>query len=125
MKNMRRQERTFLRLFFTLAFILLGLVLTSYAQQECPADKVCISPAAARKAITDDATVKAQAVQIDALKQAVQDEKGVSNDLKIKFAEVSGRNDELRQAQVSDRAIIEILLKNSKKKCQPLSILCL
>lgn len=105
-------------------FILLGFV-ASVKAQECPADKVCISPEAARKAITDDATVKAQAVQIKDLQQAVLDEKANTHKIEVQFAEVSGENTALKQNAVSDRAIIEVLLKNSKKKCMPFSILCL
>lgn len=90
--------------------------------QDCPADKVCISPATARKAIADDATVKAQVIEIAALKQAIQDEKDVATKVKIEYAEKVGENTALKQNDVSNRAIIEILLKNSKKKCLPFSL---
>lgn len=93
--------------------------------QECPADKVCISPEAARKAIENAETVKAQAEQIKTLTGALNDEKEVANKLKIEFAETKGELTALKQNAVSDRAIIELLLKNSKKKCMPFSIICL
>lgn len=85
-------------------------------------DCVCISRAAAEKALVDADTVKAQAAEIAVLKQALLDEKLVAVKLKIEFAEKSGELTALKQNAVSDRAIIDLLLKNTKKKCLPLSI---
>lgn len=92
--------------------------------QECPHPSGCvtISREAAIKALADDATVKAQAAEIAVLKQALLDEKLVAVKLKIEFAEKSGELTALKQNAVSDRAIIDLLLKNTKKKCLPLSI---
>jgi hypothetical protein len=42
--------------------------------------------------------------------------------MRIEFARVSGENTALKQNAVSDRAIIDLLLKNTRKKCQPLSV---
>lgn len=110
---------------FLILAIFLFTVAVSASGQECPADKVCISPQAARKAIADAETVKAQEAQIKGLEQAVKDEKDVAEKLKIEYAEARGELTALKQNAVSDRAIIELLLKNSKKKCYPFSILCL
>jgi len=105
---------------------------TSYAQEiaaqpaiACPPDKVCISPEAARQALEDSDTVKFQKTEIATLKQAVEDFRKELNNMRIEFARASGENTALKQNAVSDRAIIEILLKNSKKRCAPFSILCL
>lgn len=88
----------------------------------CPADKVCVSRAVAEKALVDAETVKAQGAQIEALKKALDDEKDVANKLKIEFAEKSGELTALKQNAVSDRAIIDLLLKQVRKKCMPLSV---
>ena len=100
------------------AFIcLLGLfVLDGYSQTECPADKVCISPAAARQALVDSDTVKAQQTQIAAQDQAIADLKTELNNMRVRFAEVSGEATALRQNAVSDRAIITVLLQSVRPK---------
>lgn len=115
------------KLCFVFIFCLFGAASVVRAQAEsagagCPADKVCISREAALKAVENAETVKAQAVQIEALKKAIDDEKDVANALKIQFAEKSGENTALKQNAVADRAIIELLLKSVKKKCMPLSV---
>lgn len=91
---------------------------------ECQFSSGCVtvSRAAAEKALVDADTVKAQAAEIAVLKQALLDEKLVAVKLKIEFAEKSGELTALKQNAVSDRAIIDLLLKNTKKKCLPLSI---
>ena len=107
---------------FITIFLLAGVVGVSAQANDCPADKVCLSRAAAQKALVDADTVKAQAAEIAVLKQALLDEKLVAVKLKIEFAEKSGELTALKQNAVSDRAIIDLLLKNTKKKCLPLSI---
>lgn len=102
-------------------FLALLFATASYAQ-DCPPDKVCISPAAAKQALEDSDTVKAQETEIKGLKQAIEDFRKTLNDMRIEFARVSGENTALKQNAVSDRAIMEILLKNAKKRCAPLSI---
>jgi len=77
---------------------------------------VCISPEAARKALVDADTVKAQAEQIKVLEQAVKDAQDNTHKMAIEFARVSGENTALRQNDVSNRAIMEVLLKNSRPK---------
>lgn len=86
------------------------------AYSQCPTDMVCISPEAARKALVDADTVKAQAEQIKVLEQAVKDAQDNTHKMAIEFARVSGEVTALKQNSVSDRAIIEILLKSAKPK---------
>lgn len=114
-----------IKTFFIIIFLLCVAAVSISAQAECPPDKVCISPAAAQKALADADTVKAQKAEIAGLKQAVEDMRKLLNDMRIEFARVSGETTALRQNAVSDRAIMEILVKNTKKRCAPLSILCL
>lgn len=81
----------------------------AYSQDACPADKVCISPAAARQALVDSDTVKAQ-------EKAIADLKDELNKMRVQFAEKSGENTALKQNAVSDRALIEILVKFARPK---------
>ena len=111
-------------IFSAILFITLGLgVSTTFAQTvDCPVDKVCISPEAARKALADADTVDAQKKEIAVKDQAIADLKKLLDEMRINFAAASGENTALKQNAVSDRAIIELLLKNTRKKCLPLTI---
>jgi hypothetical protein len=100
----------------------IGIKAQDIPTAQCPSDMVCISRQAAQKAVENAETVKAQSIQIETLKQAVQDEKDVANKLKIEYAETKGELTAVKQNAVSDRAIIDLLLKSVKKKCLPLSI---
>jgi hypothetical protein len=106
-------------------FVLAGVCGTcqpAYAQApECPADRVCISREAALKAIADGDAVKADKVAIDGYKQAIEDLRADLNKLRVSFAEVSGKLSGADQAAVRSDAIIDLLLKNTKKKCMPFS----
>lgn len=108
-----------------LALIAVFLVLpaTASAQSvDCPANFVCITPAAAKKFIELDETVKAQVTEIATLKQSITDYKDLLNKMRVEYAEKAGENTALKQNAISDRAIMEVLLKNTKKKCLPFSI---
>lgn len=94
----------------------------SAQSSDCPADKVCISREAALRALADSDTVKADAVAIAGYKQAIDDLKAELNKMRVEFANVSGENSGLRQAAVRTDAIIDVLLKNSRKKCMPFSV---
>lgn len=86
------------------------------APVECPADKVCISRDAALKALADADKVKADEVAIAGYKQAIDDLKTELNRMRVEFAEKSGELTALKQNAVSDRAIIDLLLKNVRPK---------
>lgn len=92
------------------------------AQVQCPADLVCITPAAARQALADSDTVKAQKDELKVKDQAIADLKELLNKMRIDYAETKGELTAVKQNAVSDRAIIDILIKGQKKKCMPLSI---
>lgn len=107
----------------SIAILVFASALIVNAQQtDCPADKVCISREAAKQALEDSDLVKAQKAEIAVLNQAIDDFRKELNSMRIEFARVSGEATALRQNAVSDRAIIDLLLKNSKKRCAPLSI---
>ena len=103
------------RLLFLLTLIFLASF-TAYSQTQCPPDMVCITPEAARKALTDADTVKAQALEIKALEQAVKDAQDNTHKMAIEFAKVSGENTVLRQQQVRDMALVDLALQQTKKK---------
>jgi hypothetical protein len=108
---------------FAFAFVFLcGTYHVAAQSVECPPDKVCISLEQARQALLDSDTVKAQASEIAVLKQAVEDHKKLESDLKIDLAKMTGEKTGADQMVVRLTAITDILLKNTKKKCMPLSI---
>lgn len=91
----------------------------------CPSGLVCITRQAALKALQDADKVTALETEAKALKAAIEEMRELLNKARVEFAAVSGENTALKQNAVSDRAIIELLLKNSKKKCMPFSIICI
>ena len=103
-------------------FVTLGicfvLTLAAHAQtdQQCPPDMVCLSRNAALKAISDADTVKAQASQIQTLEKAVSDLKDELQKMRDEFIRASTESTALKQQQVRDAAIIELLLKYSRPK---------
>lgn len=94
----------------------------SVVAQECPADMVCITRAAAIQAVENADKVKALEAEGKAKDQAIADQKEVITKLKVEYAEKVGENIALKQNAVSDREIINILIKGQRKKCMPLSI---
>lgn len=109
-----------------IGFVLLCAI-TSNAQDVCPSPNGCalVTREVLAQALKDSDAVKALTIETTALKQALNDQKKVTDDMRLEFANVSGQNTELRQHAVETRAIIKILVENSRKRCAPLSILCL
>ena len=105
-----------------LAFIIFLASFTAYSQDRCAEGMVCISADAARAALEAGDKAKALETENAVLKQAVRDAQDNTQKMAIEFARVSGENTALKQNAVSDRAIIELLLKSTKKKCFPLSV---
>lgn len=96
---------------------------TSFSQTvECPVDKVCISRDAALKALADSDRVKALEAEIKAKDGAFDAQKVLLNEMRIQFATTSGELTAIKQNAVSDRAIIDLLLKSVKKRCLPFSV---
>lgn len=91
-------------------------VTIDYPALPCPADKVCISPEAARKAINDAAKVTALETESKAKDQAIADLKTLLEAARIEYAAAKGENSALKQNAVQDRAIIEVLLKSVRPK---------
>jgi hypothetical protein len=84
--------------------------------QECPAGKVCISPEAARKALEDSDTAKAQAVEIRVKDDAITAYKAELATLRTELAKAVGEKTGAEQMNVRLTAIIDILLKSVRPK---------
>lgn len=100
-------------------------VTTISAQTDCrtdPADCTLVSRAVMQRALEDSDTVKAQKAEIAVLNQAIDDFRKELNNMRIEYAATKGELSMCKQNGVSDRAIIDILIKNTRKKCAPLSI---
>lgn len=105
--------------------------------QDCPADKVCISPEAARKAVETAAERDALRIEVQALKDAINGREAIAdkpavkgykdiiNECKVEFARVSGEYTGFKMGAVRVDAAFDTAIKNTRKKCSPLSILCL
>lgn len=108
------RETTMKKLIFLIAIIFLG-ALAGYSQ-DCPPDKVCISPAAAVQALKDSDTVKAQDTELKAKDQAINDLKNIITDLKIDLAKMTGDKTGAEQMVVRLTAIVDFMLKNGRVK---------
>lgn len=116
------------KLFLKTVLVLITLVILigrAQAQDACPpmpSGYLCLPRAVALKALEDADVRKALEAEKVQLNQAIEDIRKELNNMRIEFARVSGENTALKQNAVSDRAIIDLLLKNTRKKCLPLSI---
>lgn len=125
-----------------LGSLLLGVLTGVSAGQstladECPANRVCISREAAQKAVETAAERDALRIEVQALKDAINGReaigdkpyikgyKDIINECKVEFARVSGEYSGFKQGAVRVDAAFDTAIKNTRKKCSPLSILCL
>ena len=109
--------------FLTIITITLWLALTAsnaVAQADpCPTmpeGYLCLPRAIAVKALEDSDARKALEAQVKAQDEAYDKLKDTLNDMRVEFARVSGEASILKQRAVSDAALIELLVKNSRKK---------
>jgi hypothetical protein len=101
---------------FLVLFLFAG---TAYSQSECatsPEKCVLITREAAVTALQNSDRVTALEKENLALTQALNDLKAEVNKVRVEYAEKVGENTALKQNSISDRAIIEILLKSAKPK---------
>lgn len=115
-----------IRLFLILfaACLLAFGAFTANGQTECPQGMVCLTPEAARAALEAGDKAKALEAELKAKDEAIKVYKDDAEKLRIDFARVSGENTALKQNAVSDRAIIEVMLKMVRKKCAGLVFFC-
>jgi hypothetical protein len=86
-------------------------------QSACPLGMVCISPQAARQALLDSDTVKAQAVELDNLKTVIiPDLRKQLDDMRLEFVRADTKATALEKQAIRDAAIIELLLKMVRAK---------
>lgn len=102
-------------LFLLSVFLALPLAVSAQVA-DCPANFVCITRQAAEKFIVLDETVKAQTAEIATLKQGNADYKDLLNKMRVEYAEKVGENTALKQNDISNRAIIDLLLKQVRPK---------
>lgn len=103
------------KLFLLTIFILLA-AFSANAQTECPENMVCISREAAiraNQALDENPALKDE---IKALKEARAADEAAINKLKVETARMSGENSQLKQQQVRDAALIELLVKMVRPK---------
>jgi len=107
-------------------FLTMGICLTANAQTPeptpCAENCVTISREAAIKAVETAKERDALVIQLKAEQKAFDDLRNELNEMRIKFAAVSGELSGVKQNDVSNRAIITVLLQSTKKQCKPFSI---
>jgi len=97
--------------------LLCAATITAHSQTgSCPPSFVCISPEAARKALADSDTVKAQAIELAAKDQAIADFQKELNAMRIELAKAIGEKTGSEQMVVRLTAIIDFMLKNGRTK---------
>ena len=100
------------KLILLIAITFLGSCNYAYAQTET----VCISREAAVKALQDSDTVKAQADELKAKDQAIDDLKKIITDLKVSLAQMSGEKSQLEADRVRWTAVLDLLIKSARPK---------
>jgi hypothetical protein len=96
-----------------------GFTLAAIGQTapECPAQFVCLTPAAARSALEAGDKAKALEAENKDLKEKVIPQlKDALNDMRVQYAETKGEATILKQRAISDAAMIELLTKMVRPK---------
>lgn len=111
------------KLFLKTVLILITLVILIGRAQaqtdpcpQMPEGWLCIPRAVAVKALEDSDARKALETENQKLNQAIEDMRKALNDMRVQFATASGENTILKQQQVADRALMTVLIQNTKKK---------
>lgn len=109
--------------FFTILAIVLFLCYSANAQdatpsptQTAPGETVTISRKAAIECLVCADENAALKKQIATLEQALKDKDGIITDLKVELAKAVGEKTQMEADRIRWNAIIEILIKNSRKK---------
>ena len=104
-----------MKILFSIALVLV-FSFVAYSQQDCPADRVCLTREAALTALQNADKVVALEKENATLTQALNAIKVELNKIRVEYAEKVGENTALKQNAVSDRALIEILIKYARPK---------
>lgn len=98
-----------------LTTIFLASAINSFAQ-DCPADRVCLDREQAIEYLSLKDVNDALKKEIVTLQQAIDGHKAIIVDLKVELARMSGEKSQLEADRVRWTAIIDVLVKNSRKK---------
>jgi hypothetical protein len=90
--------------------------MTQVTPGPAPAGLVCITPEAARKALLDSDTVKAQSVNLAVKDTVIADLRKQLDDMRLEFVRADTKATALEKQAIRDAAIIELLLKYARKK---------
>jgi hypothetical protein len=90
--------------------------MTQVTTEPCPAGLVCITPEAARKALLDSDTVKAQSVNLAVKDTVIADLRKHLDDMRLEFVRADTKATALEKQAIRDAAIIELLLKMVRAK---------
>lgn len=90
--------------------------LASGQSTECPANMVCISPEAARKALETSDALEAEKKLTAAKDAAINDLKNEIDRMRIEVARLMGEKSQMEQDRVRQNAIMDILIRNSRAK---------
>lgn len=104
------------KIIFIITFLFVGAFTVSAQCPVMPEGFICLSREAAQKALEAGDRADALSVQLDAQKAAYEQMRTALNDMRVSFATVSGENTILKQQQVADRALMTVLVQNTKKK---------
>jgi len=100
---------------FALSIIFFALAITAMSQ-ECPVGRICLTPEQARIALENADKVKVLEAYVKTLETAQNDYKAEISKVRIEYAEKVGENTALKQNDVSNRAIITVLLQSVRPK---------
>jgi predicted nucleic acid-binding Zn-ribbon protein len=111
--------------FATLLLCIFALNIAGQDATPCPADRICITREAAIAAAEAAKERDALKLQKTADDKAFDDLRKELNEVRVRLGFAQGEATALRQNAVQDRAIIAELLKSTKKKCYPFTLICL
>lgn len=104
-----------MKLTIVFAIVLLTATL-GYSQTACPEGMVCITPEAARAALEAGDKVKALEKQVAALEQIIKNAEASEKAALVESSFCRGENTALKQQQIRDMALVDLALKQTKKK---------
>ena len=103
---------------FALGIVFFACAVSAMSQtcQEQPQNCVLITREASIKALEDSDRVKALEAEVIVLKQAVNDQREITTNLKVELGKAMGELTGSQQMNVRQTAIIDVLLKNVRPK---------
>lgn len=111
-----------MKLLLITALLIITATVANAQSVDCPVDKVCITRDQAVQALQDRDTVEAQKTEIRVKDQAIDDLKKEVFKMQIELAKAIGEKTGAEQMVVRLSAVLDIALKNTRKRCAPFSI---